>query len=117
MMQYLKNFAAHGLARRVVFLSLLAVGVVVLSPLASASILPLGGCPNAAPGDTVLPCDATASPFGTLLASLSVPFTSTLGTTSGTLISAVYREAGGTLDFYYQVVTLNHSTNCGPGST
>ena len=117
MLQYLKSLAAPGFARRVLVLSLVAIGIVVLSPMASASILPLGGCPNANPGDTVLPCDATASPFGTLLASLSVPFTSSLGTSSGTLISAVYRESGGTLDFYYQVVTLNHSTNCGPGST
>ena len=116
-MQYFKRFATPGFVRRVVMMSLLVIGVVVLSPMASASILPLGGCPNANPGDTVLPCDATASPFGTLLASLSVPYTSTLGTSSGTLISAVYRESGGTLDFYYQVVTLNHSTNCGPGST
>src|SRR6267143_1834290 len=110
MMQYFKRFATLGFARRVGVLSLMAIGIFVLSPMASASILPLGGCPNAAPGDTVLPCDATASPFGTLLASLSVPFTSTLGTTSGTLISAVYRKSGATLDFSYQVVTLNHST-------
>jgi hypothetical protein len=117
MMQFFKNLAARGPARQVVVLSLLVLGLVALSPMASASILPLGGCPAANPGDTVLPCDASASPTGTLLASLSAPYTSTLGTSSGTLISAVYREAGGTLDFYYQVVTLNHSTNCGPGST
>jgi hypothetical protein len=49
----------------------------------------------------------------TLVASLLVPFTSSLGLVSGTLISAVYREDGaGTLDFYYQVVLDTTSTNC-----
>jgi hypothetical protein len=62
-------------------------------------------------------CDATGINAGTLLASLSAPFVSSLGTSSGTLISAVYRESGGTLDFYYQVIENLSSTNCGPGST
>src|SRR5436190_13300516 len=72
------------------------------------------------PGDTVVmaagafgDCTGTAV-ASTLLASLSVPFTSSLGTDSGTLISAVYRETGsGTLDFYYQVVLNTTSTSCG----
>src|SRR5260370_37748892 len=113
MLQYFKSFATPGFARRMVVLSLLAIGIVVLSPMASASILSLGACPAANPGDTVFPCDATASPTGTLLRSLSAPFTSTLGTYSGTLISAVYKEAGGTLDFYYQVINNTTATNCG----
>ena len=64
----------------------------------------LNGC-LVTPGSTVIMagCDATTAPFGTLLATLSAPYTSTLGTSSGTLVSAVYKEAGGTLDFYYQV--------------
>jgi hypothetical protein len=103
----------HGLGRRLFVLSFLAICMVVLSPMASATILPLGACPAANPGDTVFPCDATAAPTGTLLASLSAPFTTANGTTSGTLVSAVYREAGGTLDFYYQVVSNTTSTNCG----
>src|SRR5258708_4181349 len=111
MLQYFKSFGTP--MRRAVVLSLLVVGMVVLSPMASASILTLGSCPAANPGDTVFPCDATASPTGTLLASLSAPFISTLGTYSGTLISAVYKEAGGTLDFYYQVINNTTSTNCG----
>jgi len=43
---------------------------------------------------------------GTLLASLDSPFsfTTTAGTTSGSVDTAVFQEAGGTLDFYYQVV-------------
>jgi hypothetical protein len=78
-------------------------------------------CPPAAPGDTTFPCDATGQPLGTLLASLSSPFVSSLGTYSGTLISAVYRESGGTLDFYYQVInnatagTLSGTGGCGHG--
>jgi hypothetical protein len=103
----------HGLGRRLLVLSFLAICIVVLSPMASATILPLGSCPAANPGDTVFPCDATASPVGTLLASLSAPYTTANGTTSGTLVSAVYREAGGTLDFYYQVINNTTSTNCG----
>ena len=103
----------HGLGRQLFVLSFLAICIVVLSPMASASILPLGACPAANPGDTVFPCDATAAPVGTLLASLSAPFTTANGTTSGTLVSAVYREAGGTLDFYYQVTVNTSSTNCG----
>ena len=58
------------------------------------------------PGDTVFPGFVPpGTPAGTLLASLVAPysFTTTAGTTSGTLVSAVFRNAGGTLDFYYQV--------------
>ncbi len=92
----------HGLGRRLFVLSILAIGIVVLSPSASATIL--NGC-LVTPGSTIIlaGCDATTAPFGTLLASLTAPFTTDNGTTGGTLKSAVYREAGGTLDFYYQV--------------
>jgi hypothetical protein len=48
-----------------------------------------------------------------LLATLSAPFTSTLGTDSGTIVSAVFREAGGTLDFYYQITNNLTAPNCG----
>src|ERR1700681_2900769 len=105
--------APHGLRRGVFVLSCLTIGIVVFSSAATATILPLGSCPAANPGDTVTPCDATATPFGTLLASLSAPFTTVNGTTSGTLFSAVYQEAGGTLDFYYQITNNKTSTNCG----
>jgi len=65
------------------------------------------------PGDTVVPTLVlTGAAPGTLLASLSVPFVDTLGTDSGTLVSAVYREAGGTLDFYYQVSNNPTAPNC-----
>jgi hypothetical protein len=93
----------------------MAIGIVVLSPMASATILTLGACPAANPGDIVLPCLADGQGPGTLMASLSAPFTSNLGTVSGTLVSAVFRESGGTLDFYYQVFTNTTAPNCGHG--
>jgi len=66
------------------------------------------------PGDTVIPLLVLpGSAPGTLLASISVPFVDTLGTDSGTLVSAVYRESGGMLDFYYQVSNNLTSSNCG----
>jgi hypothetical protein len=55
---------------------------------------------------------ATGGP-GTLLASLSAPAISSDGKFAGTVVSAVYREAGGTLDFYYQVTNNLTAANCG----
>jgi hypothetical protein len=82
------------------------------APGAEASLL---GTVLTNPGDTVFPGLTTADP-GTLLATLSVPFTTSLGLNSGTLVSAVFREAGGTLDFYYQVTNNATAPNCGaPG--
>jgi len=74
----------------------------VMVPSAKATLLP--------PGAVVVPGDSTGAPSGTLLALISAPFTATLGLESGTIVSAVFREAGGTLDFYYQVT--NNAT-CG----
>jgi len=65
----------------------------------------LGTTPDA-PGTTVLHgVVPPGTPAGTLLASLVSPyaFTTTAGTTSGSLTTAVYREPAGTLDFYYQI--------------
>ena len=90
----------------------LAVLVVcMMVPVARASLI---GTVAVVPTQTVVPglVPSGTSP-GTLLASLSVPFVSTLGTTAGILSSAVYREAGGTLDFYYQVTNNTTATNCG----
>lgn len=82
-----------------------------LGPNAAASVV--GTIPTA-PGDTVFPgLIPSGTDPGTLLATLSAPFTSSLGTDSGTIVTAVYREAGGTLDFYYQVTSNLTSTNCG----
>jgi hypothetical protein len=77
---------------------------VALSSIASAT--PLAGTVLTNPGDTVFPgFIAPGTPQGTLLASLVAPysFVTTAGTTSGSLVSAVYRNSSGTLDFYYQV--------------
>lgn len=64
-------------------------------------------------GSTVLAGDCTSTPPGTLLAALSEPFTSGSGLDSGTFLAAVYQEAGGTLDFYFQITLNSTSTNCG----
>jgi len=80
-------------------------------PTASASLI---GTVPTAPGSTVVPGLVPPGTFpGTLLASLSAPFASTLGTDSGTLISAVYAESGGTLDFYYQLLNNPTGAKCG----
>src|SRR5689334_5767170 len=79
-----------------------------------ASQAALVGTVALVPSDTVIPgLVPPGTPAGALLASLSVPWTSTLGTSSGTLVSAVYKEAGGTLDFYYQVSDNLTAPNCG----
>jgi hypothetical protein len=66
-----------------------------------------------APASTVTPGDCTGTSAGTLLATVSAPFTSTTGVDSGTIVSAVFREAGGTLDFYFQITLNATATNCG----
>jgi hypothetical protein len=48
---------------------------------------------------------------GTLLDSVTSPWTLTNGMASGTLTAAVFQEAGGTLDFYYQVTSSSLSVN------
>jgi len=96
-----------------IFLQVLAlVTAGMLVPAAQADLL---GTVPTAPGDTVFPgLIAPGTDPGTLLDSLSVDFFSTLGTYSGTLVSAVYRETGtGTLDFYYQVTNNLTAPNCG----
>src|SRR6266568_3688092 len=80
------------------FLTLVAlVGLFAIAPAAKADPFLLGTVPLA-PGGTVVP-GIVAAPPGTLLASLIQPLS---GGFTGTLTTAVFREAGGTLDFYYQ---------------
>ena len=83
------------------WLSTLAL-LLVLAPSSQATLVGLVPTP---PGGTVLAGSTTDGP-GTLLADMTAlfSFTTTAGTTSGTVESAVYQESGGTLDFYYQVV-------------
>jgi hypothetical protein len=76
----------------------------------------LAGTVPTLPSDTVLPgLVASGTASGTLLASVSVPYIGSLGTPGGTAYSAVYREGGGTLDFYYQVTNLDTSQCGGAG--
>jgi len=87
-----------------IFLTALILGLMAIAPHSQAA--PLPGTILTTPGSTVLPgLIAPGTPAGTLLASLVSPysFATTGGTTSGTIISAVYRNSSGTLDFYYQV--------------
>jgi hypothetical protein len=84
-----------------------AVAVIVLS--ASLAPAQLVGTTPLIPGGSVAPgIVPPGTDPGTLLASLSAPFTTI--DTSGTLVSAVFREATGTLDFYYQVNSSLTST-------
>ncbi len=80
------------------------VGLFAIAPSVKADPF-LPGTVLVAPGSTVFPGLVPGSPPGTLLASLTVPysFSTTAGTTSGTLTTAVFRNSSGTLDFYYQV--------------
>jgi|SRR5690242_10329548 PEP-CTERM motif-containing protein len=94
--------------------SSLAFALLTLMALAPGAHATLIGTVPVLPGDTVVPgLVPTATPTGTLLASLSAPFTTSVGTDSGTIISAVFREGGGLLDFYYQIVLNTASTDCG----
>ena len=56
---------------------------------------------NLAPGVTIVPPLSTET--GVLLTQQTNTFTNPLNTYSGSLYSAVYQEAGGTLDFIFQV--------------
>jgi hypothetical protein len=86
----------------------LAVSIAISLIAASVSHGALPGAVPLAPGDTVTPADLTGVDPGTLLATLSSPFTTV--DTSGTLFSSVYRESGGTLDFYYQIQLSGNSS-------
>jgi hypothetical protein len=89
------------------FVPVLALACMIV-PSANADLI---GTVPLAPTSTVFPTlvPPGANP-GTLLATLVEPFmfTTTAGTTSGFLDSAVYNDAG-TLDFYYQV--FNNATS------
>jgi hypothetical protein len=94
-----------------------AFAAIVFVAVPSAQAILAGTVPTL-PGDTVVPgLVASGTAPGTLLASLSVPYTATLGSPAGTFFSAVYRESLGTLDFYYQVTNLDTSKCGGAGQT
>lgn len=87
-------------------LALTALLVSGPSSQAAPSLLTPGG---PAMGVVLVP---TGTAPGTLLASLTSPFsfTTTAGTTSGSILSAVYLNSNGFLDFYYQVQNSANST-------
>jgi len=96
--------------------SVVALLMLLTSVMAPDAAANLTGTVLTSPGDTVVPgLVVSGTAPGTLLASLAVPYTTTLGSPAGTIYSAVYREAGGTLDFYYQVTNLDTSKCGGPG--
>lgn len=84
------------------------LGLVILAPSSQAAFLPGTLATPVAPAPIAVfpPLIAPGTNAGTLLASLSDPysFTTTNGAnTSGTLLTAVYQNPTGTLDFYYQI--------------
>ena len=83
------------------FLTLVTlVGLFTIAPAAKADPFLLGTVP-VAPGGTVMPgLVAPGTPPGVFLASITQTLS---GTFTGTLTTAAFREAGGTLDFYYQI--------------
>jgi len=88
------------LGRKKWFLTLVVlVGLFATAPAVKADPFLLGTVPLA-PGGTVVPgLVASGTPPGVFLGALLLPLS---GAFSGTLVTAVFREAGGTLDFYYQ---------------
>jgi hypothetical protein len=78
----------------------LAIAAVAFMQTAHGNVVPIG---TSGPPDIF-----TGQSAGTLLASALSPFS--VGATSGTLETAVFREAGGTLDFYYQVNVTTTAT-------
>jgi PEP-CTERM motif len=91
---------ARGLS--VFFVALVAL--VVFAPSSHAAYIVPSSAVLIAGGASLAPPPTTAA-AGTLQASLLAPwtFTTTAGTTSGSILSAVYLNPSGTLDFYYQV--------------
>ena len=88
----------------------LLAGALFLIPLGTISASPIAGTILVNPGDTVFPgLIASGTAPGTLLASLVAPFTSADAT--GNIVSAVFRNSSGTLDFYFQVVNSASSTD------
>ena len=65
---------------------------------------------NLTPGTFVAPVPTTTE-TGVLITQQTNTFTSPLSTYSGSLYSAVYKEAGGTLDFIFQVKNNSSSTD------
>jgi hypothetical protein len=88
----------------------LAVAVFAVAP---SQATPLACAVPTAVGATVLPGDCTGLDGGAFVASTVDPWTFAPSTlTHGTLDAAVFRNASGTLDFYYQI--NNDATSATP---
>jgi hypothetical protein len=89
-----------------------AFGVILVmtSSSAMATLMGPGAAAPLDPGSFASPTLANGDTVGTLLTTLSSPFSESASgaTVSGTLISAVFDEGDG-LDFYYQVVSSSMS--------
>lgn len=85
----------------------LAAGL-ILTPAATAGLV--ASCPLS-PGGSCIPPDDMGETPGTLLATQLDPFsfTTSSGVTDGAIKTEVFREAGGTLDFYYIVFNAPNS--------
>ena len=98
------------------FKNLIPMGVVACLAVIGASNAnaTLTGSTPLAPGGFVLSTDVSGNAPGTLIADQIIAYSITTSgpqTYSGTLESAVYREAGGTLDFYYQINNTSPDAN------
>jgi hypothetical protein len=80
----------------------------ILVPAATASLI--ASCPLI-PGGSCIPPDDVGDTPGTLLATQLDPFsfTTSSGVTAGAIKTEVFREPGGTLDFYYIVFNAPNS--------
>jgi PEP-CTERM motif len=103
-----KSFSPFVRGLSVFFVALVAL--VVFAPSSQAAYIVPSAGPLVAGGASVAP-PLTSAAAGTLQASLLAPFsfTTTAGTTSGSILSAVFLNPTGTLDFYYQVFNSANS--------
>jgi hypothetical protein len=97
------KFACHSVARPLTLGALLLLALVLCAPMTQAA--PILPSQLVTPGGPAVGVPLTSAAPGNLLAFMDVPFSfsTTAGTTSGNLRSAVYRNPSGTIDFYYQV--------------
>lgn len=99
---YVRNFSPF-VSRGLTFGALALAALLVSAPSSQAAFI----TPSApvTPGGPAVGVPLTTATPGTLLASMTSPFsfTTTAGTTAGNILSAVFMNPTGTLDFYYQV--------------
>lgn len=103
----MKTFNDDTLRKCAAIATILLVGLLCGSAALAGTVdaCAIAGGGTVTPGNTAFPPDCTGLAPGILEASLLSPFSysTSAGTNSGTILSAVY-DNGGMLDFYYQVV-------------